>query len=103
MFRRVQPKTSSDTNDGRALRVANQSCGGAPVKTVLTRGTALAALLAEFSLAAYAQPQAGKPNFVFILMDNLGYGEVGVYGGGVTRGAPTPRIDQLANQGLRLI
>src|SRR5207247_5004172 len=43
-----------------------------------------------------------KPNFVFILMDNLGYGEVGAYGGGITRGAPTPRIDQLASEGLRL-
>lgn len=43
-----------------------------------------------------------KPNIVFILMDNLGYGEVGVYGGGVTRGAPTPRIDHLAREGLRL-
>jgi arylsulfatase A-like enzyme len=39
---------------------------------------------------------------VFILMDNLGYGEVGVYGGGVTRGAPTPRIDRLAAEGTRL-
>jgi arylsulfatase len=45
---------------------------------------------------------AGKPNIVFILMDNLGYGEVGVYGGGITRGAPTPRIDQLAAEGTRL-
>lgn len=35
-------------------------------------------------------------------MDNLGYGEVGVYGGGITRGAPTPRIDHLATEGLRL-
>ncbi|ODT08033.1 MAG: arylsulfatase [Mesorhizobium sp. SCN 65-20] len=35
-------------------------------------------------------------------MDNLGYGEVGVYGGGITRGAPTPRIDQLAAEGTRL-
>ena len=35
-------------------------------------------------------------------MDNLGYGEVGVYGGGITRGAPTPRIDQLASEGTRL-
>ncbi len=43
-----------------------------------------------------------KPNIVFILMDNLGYGEPGVYGGGVTRGAPTPRIDRLASEGLRL-
>jgi arylsulfatase len=44
----------------------------------------------------------GKPNIVFILMDNLGYGEVGCYGGGITRGAPTPRIDKLAAEGLRL-
>ena len=48
-----------------------------------------------------AQP-APRPNIVFILMDNLGYGEVGIYGGGVTRGAPTPRIDQLATEGMRL-
>ena len=50
--------------------------------------------------ALYAQPQASKPNFVSILMDNLGYGEVGAYGGGVTRGTPTSRIDQLANEGM---
>src|SRR5271165_423968 len=43
-----------------------------------------------------------KPNIVFILADNLGYGEVGVYGGGATRGAPTPRLDKLASEGLRL-
>ena len=29
-----------------------------------------------------------KPNIVFILTDNLGYGELGVYGGGELRGAP---------------
>jgi len=45
----------------------------------------------------------GKPNIVFILMDNLGYGEVGVYGGGIVRGAPTPRIDKLATEGTRLL
>lgn len=43
-----------------------------------------------------------QPNIVFILTDNLGYGEPGVYGGGMVRGAPTPRIDQLAAEGLRL-
>jgi len=43
-----------------------------------------------------------KPNIVFVLMDNLGYGEVGVYGGGVLRGAATPRIDRLASEGTRL-
>ncbi len=29
-----------------------------------------------------------KPNIVFIFMDNFGYGELGVYGGGITRGGP---------------
>ena len=45
---------------------------------------------------------APKPNVLFMLVDNLGYGELGVYGGGATRGAPTPRIDKLASEGLRL-
>ncbi len=44
-----------------------------------------------------------KPNIVLILMDNLGYGELGVYGGGILRGAPTPRIDKLASEGSRLL
>ena len=35
-----------------------------------------------------------KPNIVLVLMDNFGYGEIGVYGGGVLRGAPTPNIDK---------
>ena len=43
-----------------------------------------------------------KPNILFVLMDNLGYGELGVYGGGALRGAPTPRIDELAADGTRL-
>jgi len=44
-----------------------------------------------------------KPNIVFFFWDNLGWGEPGCYGGGVLRGAPTPRIDQLAAEGLRLL
>jgi len=44
-----------------------------------------------------------QPNIVFFLWDNLGWGEVGCYGGGVLRGAPTPRIDALAAQGSRLL
>ena len=43
-----------------------------------------------------------KPNIVLIFMDNFGYGELGVYGGGITRGAPTTRIDKLAEEGMRL-
>jgi len=44
----------------------------------------------------------GRPNIVLMLSDNLGFGEIGVYGGGVLRGAPTPRLDHLAAEGLRL-
>ena len=43
-----------------------------------------------------------RPNIVLVLMDNFGYGEIGVYGGGVTRGAPTPRIDSIAAEGFQL-
>ena len=56
------------------------------------------ALLAGAGLVSLGHPQpahpAGslRPNIVFVLMDNLGYGEPGVYGGGVLRGTPTPRI-----------
>jgi arylsulfatase len=49
---------------------------------------------------ALAQHTNTRPNILFIVVDNLGYGEVGVYGGGATRGAPTPRIDKLASEGL---
>ena len=44
-----------------------------------------------------------QPNIVFFFWDNLAWGEVGCYGGGVLRGAPTPRIDQLAADGLQLL
>ena len=40
---------------------------------------------------------------VLILADNLGWGELGCYGGGALRGAPTPRIDRLAAEGLRFL
>ena len=44
--------------------------------------------------------QQPRPNIVLIFPDNLGWGEVGVYGS--VRGVPTPRIDRLAAEGMRL-
>jgi arylsulfatase len=38
-----------------------------------------------------------KPNIVFILCDNVGWGDFSVYGGST----PTPRIDRLASEGIR--
>lgn len=46
---------------------------------------------------------AQLPNIVLILADNLGWGELGCYGGGELRGAPTPRIDRFASEGMRLL
>ena len=69
------------------------------------RGTLACAAItacALYASLAPAQARPAQPNILFILMDNLGYGEPGVYGGGITRGAPTPRIDKLASEGLRL-
>ncbi|MHA1179271.1 MAG: sulfatase-like hydrolase/transferase, partial [Alphaproteobacteria bacterium] len=46
-------------------------------------------------------PAAG-PNIVLIFLDNFGWGEPGFNGGGIVRGAPTPSLDSLAAEGLRL-
>lgn len=61
----------------------------------------LAGILGTHGVPALAQ-DARSPNVLLILVDNLGYGEVGAYGGGATSGAPTPRIDKLAAEGMRL-
>ncbi len=69
------------------------------MKVVVTRSL-LFLMLFVTTGTAYGQ---SKLNIVLILMDNLGYGELGVYGGGIMRGAPTPRNDKLASEGLRLL
>ena len=58
----------------------------------------LCVLLACFS-NVHAQE---KPNIVLVFMDNFGWGEPGFNGGGIIRGAATPRLDTLASEGLRL-
>ena len=68
--------------------------------TVVWPLLAAAAILCAVAPAKAAEE---KPNIVFMLMDNLGYRELGVYGGGILRGAPTPRIDKLASEGMRLL
>jgi arylsulfatase A-like enzyme len=58
-----------------------------------------AALLASYMAAAAASVAgAANPNIIFILADDLGPGDVGVYGG---TQVPTPRLDGLAAQGMR--
>ena len=45
-----------------------------------------------------AHPQSVRPNIVFILADDLGWGELGCYG---QEKIPTPNIDRLAAEGMR--
>jgi len=42
------------------------------------------------------------PNILIFLVDDMGWGDPGAYGGGEAIGAPTPGIDRLAREGLRL-
>jgi len=55
---------------------------------------AIIATLTETVLAA------DKPNILFIVSDDTGYGDLGPYGGGEGRGMPTPNIDRLAADGM---
>ncbi len=57
---------------------------------------------ATAKLAALEKRTGKKPNVLIILMDDVGWGDFGCYGGGVVVGAPTPHIDRLARQGLLL-
>lgn len=64
-------------------------------------GNIVLALLAAVATTAALDAQAtSRPNIVLMFPDNLGWGEVGAYGS--VRGVPTPNIDSLAAQGIRL-
>jgi arylsulfatase A-like enzyme len=51
----------------------------------------------SFELGAFAATPP-RPNIVFILADDLGYGELGCYGQKIIQ---TPRIDQMVREGMR--
>jgi arylsulfatase len=62
---------------------------------------ALAVLIGLCANTAMAKEQE-QPNILLILLDNTGWGDFGCYGGGALRGAPSPRIDKLASEGILL-
>ncbi len=52
-------------------------------------------------LAALEKKFGKKPNIIYILTDDVGWGELGWQGGGKHRGTPTPTLDKLAKEGMR--
>ena len=50
------------------------------------------------ALAVTPAPAASRPNIVFILADDLGYGDLGCYGQSVIE---TPHLDRMASEGVR--
>ena len=67
----------------------------------------LAALLGIATFAAMGlatgsavAAEGKKPNILFIVSDDTGYGDLGPYGGGEGRGMPTPNIDRMAAEGM---
>lgn len=56
-------------------------------------------VLALSHLGVQAQPRIEKPNFVVILIDDLGYGDIGPFGSKINR---TPELDRMAAEGTKL-
>ncbi len=81
------------------------------VLTKARKWAAVGFVLAGITIAIAATPQdaaaatkkADKPNVVIMMVDNLGWGEIGAYGGGILRGARTPNLDELAQEGTKLL
>lgn len=58
---------------------------------------------AKQKLAALKEEFGKRPNIVWLIVDDMGYGDPGCYGGGgAVIGAATPNIDRLAAEGLKL-
>lgn len=75
-------------------------CEGRRSRTAIMSWVALA-VFASIWLAASENRAvaADRPNLIFILADDLGYGDLGCFGQKVIQ---TPRLDQMAREGMRL-
>ncbi len=65
---------------------------------VQTAALALLFTLAGAATDARSAEPARKPNIVFVLADDLGYGDIGPYGQKIIH---TPTLDKLAAEGMR--
>jgi len=85
---------------GASLLVAALAASAAPTRVVVaTDGATAPDGVADAPEAGPGAADGGRPpNIVFVLADDLGYGELGCYGQERIR---TPRLDALAAEGLR--
>jgi arylsulfatase len=58
--------------------------------------------VAREKLSALREKTGKPPNILWLVVDDMGFGDAGTYGGGAVAGASTPNIDQLAAEGLKL-
>ena len=66
---------------------------------MLTRREWLASVAAAAAVPAWARAQTPPPNVLLVIMDDMGYGDLGSYG---VPDAKTPHIDRLAREGVRM-
>ena len=60
------------------------------------------AAAAQAKLDALFAETGQRPNIVWLVVDDMGYGDPGAFGGGAAVGAATPNMDRLAREGLKL-
>ena len=72
-----------------ALASLTTSCGGSSPTAVPS----------PVAAAPSPTPPPGPPNVVIILADDMGYGDLGVYGAPLNK---TPNVDRLAAEGVRM-
>src|SRR6516162_7427415 len=58
--------------------------------------------VARRKLGEHLSRRKKRPNILIMMLDDVGWGDFGCYGGGIAVGAPTPTFDKLARNGLQL-
>jgi arylsulfatase len=75
---------------GRSFRDSLNSAAAGALASIISIGA-----------PAMAEAQVAKPNIIFIVSDDFGYGDAGCYGGGENRGMPTPNLHRMAAEGMQ--